>query len=46
MSSIAFHPVKPYSVALSFVENLNFEKRAEIAGKSFMSSVLILNFED
>jgi dynein intermediate chain 3, axonemal len=33
-------------VALSFLENITFDERAEISGKSYDSSVLVLNFAD
>lgn len=33
-------------VALSFLENISFDERAEISGKSYDSSVLVLNFSD
>ena len=46
VSSIAFHPTKSHILALSFRENLNFDERAEISGKSFMSSVPVLNYAD
>jgi len=46
VSCIAFHPTKPYIVAMSFVEHLEFDMRQEISGKSYQSSVLVLNFAD
>lgn len=46
VSCISFHPTKPYVLALSFVENLSFDDRAEISGKSYMNNCLVLNFED
>jgi hypothetical protein len=46
VSCIAFHPTRHHIVALSFVENLEFDMRAEISGKSYESSVLVLNFAD
>lgn len=46
VSCIAFHPLKPYVVALSFLENLSFDDRAEIAGKSYDTATLVLNFAD
>lgn len=46
VSHIAFHPTKPHIVALSFLENISFDERAEISGKSYDSSVLVLNFAD
>jgi len=33
-------------VAMAMIENLSFDDRAEIAGKSFDSHVLILDFKD
>lgn len=46
VSCIKFHPHKPYHVAMSMTENLSFDERAEIAGKSFDSHVLVMNFSD
>ncbi len=46
VTCIKFHPVKPHLVAMSIVENLAFDDRAEVMGKSFESQVLILNFSD
>ena len=46
VTCIKFHPQKPHLVAMSIVENLAFDDRAEVMGKSFESQVLILNFED
>jgi len=46
VSCIKFHPVKPYLVAMSMIENLSFDDRCSIAGKSFDSHVLIMNFSD
>lgn len=46
VSCIAFHPTKPHIVALSFLENISFDQRAEVSGKSYDSSVLVLNFAD
>ena len=37
---------KPYLVAMSMIENLSFDDRTEITGKSFDSHVLIMNFSD
>jgi dynein intermediate chain 3, axonemal len=37
---------KPFLVGMSMIENLSFDDRAEIMGKSFDSHVLILNFSD
>ena len=46
VSCIKFHPTKPFLVAMSMIENLSFDDRAEITGKSFDSHVLIMNFSD
>ena len=46
VSCIKFHPSKPYLVAMSLVDNMDFELRSKITGKSFESYVLILNFGD
>jgi len=46
VSCIAFHPTKPYILALSFLENISFDDRAAISGKSYDSSILVLNFAD
>ena len=46
VTCIKFHPQKPTLVAMSIVEGLTFEERAEVMGKSFESQVLILNFSD
>jgi len=46
VSCIKFHPSKPFLVAMSMIENLSFDDRAEITGKSFDSHVLIMNFSD
>ena len=46
VTCIKFHPQKPTLVAMSIVENLSFEDRAEVMGKSFDTQVLILNFAD
>ena len=46
VTCIKFHPLKPTIVAMSIVENLSFEERAEVSGKSFESQVLILDFAD
>lgn len=37
---------KSHLVAMSLIENLSFDDRAQITGKSFDSHVLILNFSD
>lgn len=46
VSCIKFHPNRPYLVAMSMIEYLKFHERAAIAGKSFESNVLIMNFSD
>ena len=46
VTCIKFHPQKPTLVAMSIVEGLTFDERAEVQGKSFESQVLILNFSD
>lgn len=46
VSCVAFHPSKKHIVAMSFLENISFDERAEISGKSYDSSVLIINFAD
>lgn len=46
VTNIKFHPTKPTLLAMSIVEKLNFEERAEVMGKSFESQVLVLNFSD
>ncbi len=46
VSCIKFHPTKPHLVAMSMIENLSFDDRCEIAGKSFDSHVIIMNFSD
>ena len=46
VSCIKFHPTKPHLVAMSMIENLSFDDRAEIAGKSFDSHVLVMDFKD
>ena len=37
---------KPFLVGMSMIENLSFDDRVEIMGKSFESHVLIVNFSD
>ncbi len=37
---------KPFLVGMSMTENLSFDDRVEIMGKSFDSHVLIMNFSD
>ena len=46
VSCIKFHPTKPYWVAMSMIDNMDFDLRSMIQGKSFESFVLILNFSD
>lgn len=46
VSCIKFHPTKPYWVAISMIDNMDFDLRSMIQGKSFESYVLILNFSD
>ena len=46
VSCIKFHATKPYLVGMSVIENLSFDDRVEITGKSFDSHVLIVNFSD
>jgi len=46
VSCIKFHPTKPYLVAMSMFENLSFDERSEIQGRSFESHVLVMNFSD
>jgi hypothetical protein len=56
VSCIKFHPTyfsieltfyrKPFLVAMSMIENLSFDDRCEITGKSFDSHVLVMNFSD
>lgn len=43
VSCIKFHPTKSHLVAMSLIENLKFDDRIEISGKSFESHVVILN---
>lgn len=46
VSCIKFHPSKPYLVAMSMIDNMDFDTRSLIQGKSFESHLLILNFSD
>lgn len=46
VSNIKFHPTRPFLVAMSMIDNMDFDTRSKIAGKSFESHVLILNFSD
>lgn len=47
-SCIAFHPENKHLCAVSYIYNLDFNKRCEIMGKSSLNSstILILNFHD
>ena len=45
-SHINIYYRKPYLVAMSMIENLSFDDRCAITGKSFDSHVLIMNFSD
>lgn len=46
VTCIKFHPTIPHLAAVSLVENLDFDDRAQVAGKSYDTHVLILNFSD
>ena len=46
VSCIKFHPDMPDIVAMSLIENLSFDDRTEVMGKSYESHILILNFAD
>ena len=46
VTCIKFHPTKPHLAAVSLIEHLDFDSRAEVAGKSYDTHVLILNFSD
>jgi hypothetical protein len=46
VSSIKFHPKKQFLIGMSLIENLSFDDRAQVCGKSFDSHVLIMNFSD
>ena len=46
VSCIKFHPTRPFQVAMSMIDNMDFHTRSLIQGKSFDSHVLILNFSD
>ena len=46
VTCIKFHPQKMHWVAMSVVENLTFEERTSVSGRSYDSHVLILNFSD
>ena len=46
VSCIKFHPTMSHIVGMSLIENLSFEDRTEVMGKSYESHILILNFQD
>lgn len=46
VSCIKFHPSKPFLVAMSMMEDLGFEERAEKCKTSYEAFVLIVNFSD
>ena len=46
VTCIKFHPTMPHLAAVSLIEHLDFEDRAQVAGKSYDTHVLILNFSD
>lgn len=46
VSCIKFHPKKAHLIAVSLIDKLNFDERTLKMGKSFDSSVLILNHAD
>jgi len=46
VTCIKFHPMRPYLVAMSMIDNMDFDTRAMVQGKSFDSQLLVLNFED
>lgn len=46
VTCIKFHPMRPYIVAMSMIDNMDFDTRAMVQGKSFDSQLLVLNFED
>lgn len=46
VSCIKFHPTRPFIVAMALVDNMDFETRSKISGKSFESHILILTFAD
>jgi len=46
VTCIKFHPTKPHLAAVSLIEHLEFDERCEVAGKSYDTHVLILNFSD
>ena len=46
VTCIKFHPARPYLVAMSMIDNMDFDTRAMIQGKSFDSQLLVLDFQD
>ena len=46
MSCIAFHPTKHNILAVSFIEDISFDQRAEISGRSWETHVLIIKFTE
>lgn len=46
VTCIKFHPTRPYLVAMSMIDNMDFDTRAVVTGKSFDSQLLVLDFED
>jgi WD40 repeat protein len=46
VTCIKFHPTRPYLVAMSMIDNMDFDTRAIIQGKSFDSQLLVLDFQD
>lgn len=46
VTCIKFHPTRPYLVAMSMIDNMDFDTRAMIQGKSFDSQLLVLDFQD
>lgn len=46
VTCIKFHPTRPFLVAMSMIDNMDFDTRALIQGKSFDSQLLVLDFQD
>lgn len=46
VSCIKFHPTRPFLVAMSMINNMDFETRSLVQGKSFDSQLLVLDFQD
>lgn len=46
VSCIKFHPKRPHLVAMSMIDNMDFDSRSKVQGTSWESYVLILNFSD